>query len=49
MLWFLPDKYLYRAVDKYGSTIDFMLSSPRDIAVAKKFFKQAMITSVSVL
>ena len=36
---------MYRAVDKYGSTIDFMLSSPRDIAVAKKFFKQAMITS----
>ncbi len=38
-------KYLYRVVDKYGSTIDFMLSSHRDIAAAKKFFKQAMITS----
>ena len=38
-------KYLYRAVDKYGSTIDFMLSSHRDIAAAKKFFKQAMINS----
>jgi transposase-like protein len=38
-------KYLYRAVDKYGSTIDFMLSSHRDIAAAKKFFKQVMINS----
>jgi IS6 family transposase len=38
-------KYLYRAVDKYGSTIDFMLSSHRDIATAKKFFKQIMINS----
>jgi transposase-like protein len=38
-------KYLYRVVDKYGSTIDFMLSSHRNIAAAKKFFKQAMITS----
>ncbi|WP_322776297.1 DDE-type integrase/transposase/recombinase, partial [Candidatus Megaera venefica] len=32
-------KYLYRVLDKYGSTIDFMLSSHRDIAAAKKFFK----------
>ena len=38
-------KYLYRAVDKYGSTIDFMLSSHRDIVAAKKFFKQVMINS----
>ena len=36
------DKYLYRAVDNKGCTIDFMLSSTRDIAAAKRFFKQAI-------
>ena len=35
-------KYLYRAVDNQGCTIDFMLSSSRDIVAAKRFFKQAI-------
>ena len=35
-------KYLYRAVDKSGSTIDFMLSHKRDTASAKRFFKKAL-------
>ena len=30
--------YLYRAVDKEGSTIDFMLSETRDRRVLSKFF-----------
>ncbi|WP_027159813.1 IS6 family transposase [Methylobacter luteus] len=34
--------YLYRAVDKFGDTIDFMLSERRDEAAATKFFKQAI-------
>jgi putative transposase len=34
--------YLYRAVDKFGDTIDFMLSEHRDEAVATAFFKQAI-------
>jgi transposase-like protein len=34
--------YLYRAVDKVGQTIDFFLSEHRDIAAAKRFFKQAI-------
>ena len=34
--------YLYRAVDKFGNTIDFMLSEHRDQAAATAFFKQAI-------
>ena len=34
--------YLYRAVDKFGDTIDFMLSERRDEAAATAFFKQAI-------
>ena len=34
--------YLYRAVDKFGDTVDFMLSEKRDEAAATLFFKQAM-------
>jgi len=34
--------YLYRAVDKAGATIDFMLSKNRDKKAAKRFFIKAM-------
>jgi putative transposase len=34
--------YLYRAVDKFGDTIDFMLSEHRDERAATAFFKQAI-------
>jgi putative transposase len=35
-------KYLYRAVDKAGKTIDFLLTAKRDTAAAKRFFDKAM-------
>ena len=34
-------RYLYRAVDKYGATVEFMVSSRRDRAAAKAFFRKA--------
>ena len=35
-------KYLYRAVDKQGKTVDFLLTAKRDMAAAKCFFDKAM-------
>ena len=34
--------YLHRAVDKFGKTLDFMLSERRDEAAATAFFKQTI-------
>ena len=33
--------YLYRAVDREGRTVDFLLSKQRDVMAAKRFFSQA--------
>ncbi|MGB5558173.1 MAG: IS6 family transposase [Paracoccaceae bacterium] len=35
-------KYLYRAVDKAGQTIDFLLTAQRDKKAALRFFKKAV-------
>jgi putative transposase len=35
-------RYLYRAVDKYGKTIDFLLTEQRDEQAAKKFLTKAI-------
>jgi len=37
--------YLYRAVDKSGNTVDFMLSEKRDRTSVLKFFKKAIGSS----
>src|ERR1700751_1347097 len=36
------DRYLYRAVDSTGQTIDFLLTAKRDAAGAKRFFPKAL-------
>ena len=38
-------KYLYRAVDKEGKTVDFLLTARRDKAAAMRFFDKAMKAS----
>ena len=35
-------KYLYRAVDRGGDTIDFLLCAHRDYAAPRRFFERAM-------
>jgi transposase-like protein len=35
-------KYLYRAVDKFGKTIDFLLTEQRDEKAARKFLNKAI-------
>ncbi len=41
-------KYLYRAVDSQGNTIDFLLRAKRDKVAAKRFLKKMMKASHSV-
>jgi len=38
--------YLYRAVDKHGKTVDFLLRPDRGIAAAQAFFRKALATSL---
>ena len=37
--------YLYRAVDRDGQTLDFLLSERRDLAAARRFFRRAIATN----
>ena len=38
-------KYLYRAVDSEGNTLDFMLSAKKDAEAAERFFRKAINAS----
>ena len=39
------DKYLYRALDSTGQTIDFLLTAKRDVAAAKRFLRKTIEAS----
>jgi len=41
-------KYLYRAIDKYGKTIDFILMQKRNVDSAKRFLRKAIKNNGSV-
>lgn len=32
-------RYLYRAIDKHGEVVDFLLTARRDLDAAKRFFR----------
>src|SRR5215208_4880317 len=34
-------RYLYRAIDKHGTPVDFLLTAHRDLEAAKRFFRKA--------
>jgi transposase, IS6 family len=35
-------RYLYRTIDKYGETVDFLLTAQRDLDAAKRFFRKML-------
>ena len=35
-------RYLYRAIDKHGNPIDFLLTAKRDLEAAKRFFRKML-------
>ena len=35
-------RYLYRAIDKHGEAVDFLLTAKRDLDAAKRFFRKML-------
>jgi IS6 family transposase len=36
-------RYLYRAIDKHGQAVDFLLTANRDLDAAKRFFRKMLV------
>jgi transposase-like protein len=43
------ERFLYRAVDSTGQTIDLLLTAKRDAAAAKRFFRRALAHSCNLM
>jgi transposase-like protein len=43
------ERFLYRAVDSSGQTIDFLLTAKRDTAAAKRFFQRGLANPGNVM
>jgi transposase, IS6 family len=50
--WFVDEtyvagrwRYVYRAIDQFGQVIDVFMSTRRDAAAARRFFKRAISTT----
>src|SRR5215471_18449750 len=41
------DRYLYRALDSTGQTIDFLLTAKRDQQAAKRFFRKTLLDAAN--
>ena len=37
-------RYLYRAIDKHGNSVDFLLTAKRDLDAAKRFFRKRCLS-----
>lgn len=35
-------RYLYRPIDKHGTSVDFLLTARRDLDAAKRFFRKML-------
>jgi transposase, IS6 family len=43
------ERFLYRAVDSTGQTIDFLLTAKRDASGAKRFLRRALANSGNLM
>jgi len=38
----IASRYMYRAIDKHGTPVDFLLTAKRDLEAAKRFFRKML-------
>ena len=38
----IASRYMYRAIDKHGTSVDFLLTAKRDLEAAKRFFRKML-------
>ena len=38
----IASRHMYRAIDKHGTSVDFLLTAKRDLEAAKRFFRKML-------